>query len=115
MAGTCHAPKFIDETISQASAAVSRACTIISKDTYEAEAAIASVNEDICAGCGICKAVCSYGAIEIITEGEKKKVKVTDAVCKGCGSCVAACPSGAMEQKGFKSRQLLAMVDAALE
>ncbi|MGA1841032.1 MAG: FAD-dependent oxidoreductase [bacterium] len=115
MAGTCHSPKSIDETISQSIAAVSRACTIISKDTYEAEAAIASVNEDICAGCGICKAVCSYGAIEIITEGEKHKVKVTDAVCKGCGSCVAACPSGAMEQKGFKSGQILAMVDAALE
>ncbi|MFX0200111.1 MAG: CoB--CoM heterodisulfide reductase iron-sulfur subunit A family protein, partial [Candidatus Hodarchaeota archaeon] len=115
MAGTCHAPKFIDETISQASAAVSRACTIISKDTYEAEAAIASVNDEICAGCGICKAVCSYGAIEIISEGQKHKAQVTDAVCKGCGSCVAACPSGAMEQKGFKSKQLLAMVDAALE
>ena len=34
MAGTCHAPKFIDETISQASAAVSLACTILSKNTY---------------------------------------------------------------------------------
>jgi heterodisulfide reductase subunit A len=115
MAGTCHSPKFIDESISQSIAAVSRACTIISKDTYEAEAAIASVNEDICAGCGICKVVCSYGAIDIVKEGEKHKVKVTDAICKGCGSCVAACPSGAMEQKGFKSGQLLAMVDAALE
>ena len=115
MAGTCHSPKFIDETISQASAAVSRACTIISKDTYEAEAAIASVNEDICAGCGICSRVCSYGAIEIVTEGEKLKAQVTDALCKGCGSCASACPSGAMEQKGFMSKQLRAMVGAALE
>jgi len=115
MAGTCHAPKFIDETISQASAAVSRACTILSKNTYQAEAAIACVNEDICSGCGICKTVCSYNAIEIVTEGEKSKAQVTDALCKGCGACAAACPSGAMEQKGFKSTQLLAMVDAALE
>jgi heterodisulfide reductase subunit A len=115
MAGTCHAPKFIDETIAQASAAVSRACTILSKNTYQAEAAIACVNEDICSGCGICKTVCSYNAIEIVTEGEKSKAKVTDALCKGCGACAAACPSGAMEQKGFKSAQLLAMVDAALE
>ncbi|MGA1794413.1 MAG: FAD-dependent oxidoreductase [bacterium] len=115
MAGTCHAPKFIDETISQASAAVSRACTILSKNTYQAEAAIACVNEDICSGCGICKTVCSYNAIEIVAEGEKSKAQVTDALCKGCGACAAACPSGAMEQKGFKSTQLLAMVDAALE
>ena len=34
---------------------------------------------------------------------------------QGCGSYVAACPSGAMEYKGFKARQFLAMVDAALE
>jgi len=115
MAGTCHAPKFIDETIAQASAAVSRACTILSKNTYQAEAAIACVNEDICSGCGICKTVCSYNAIEIVAEGEKSKAQVTDALCKGCGACAAACPSGAMEQKGFKSTQLLAMVDAALE
>jgi len=45
----------------------------------------------------------------------KRKARVTDALCKGCGACAAACPSGAMEQKGFKSTQLLAMVDAALE
>ena len=115
MAGTGHAPKFIDETIAQAIAAVSRACTILSKNIYQAEAAIACVNEDICSGCGICKTVCSYNAIEIVTEGEKSKAQVTDALCKGCGACAAACPSGAMEQKGFKSTQLLAMVDAALE
>ena len=59
--------------------------------------------------------VCSYNAIEIVAEGEKSKAQVTDALCKGCWACAAACPSGAMEQKGFKSTQLLAMVDAALE
>lgn len=117
--GMAHSPKYIDETIAQANAAVSRACTIISKDVYHAEAAVAMVNEDICDGCGICEPVCEYGAIEIVTEEkegrEMKKVKLTEALCKGCGTCIAACPSGAMEQKGFKSEQLVAMVDAALE
>ncbi|MBA7598210.1 NAD(P)H-quinone oxidoreductase subunit I, chloroplastic [subsurface metagenome] len=119
LAGMAHSPKFIDETIAQANAAVSRACTIISKDKYLAEPTIAEVNEDICDGCGICEPVCEYGAIEIVTEEkegrEMKKVKLTEALCKGCGTCIAACPSGAMEQKGFKSEQLVAMVDAALE
>ncbi|MGA1844576.1 MAG: hypothetical protein ACMUIS_08445 [bacterium] len=50
-----------------------------------------------------------------MTEGEKYKAQVTDALCKGCGACAAAYPSGAMEQKGFKSTQLLAMVDVAPE
>lgn len=119
LTGMAHNPKSIEETIAQASAAAARACTIISKDKYIAEAAIAAVNEDVCDGCGICEPVCEYGAIEIITESvngkELKKAKVTEALCKGCGGCVAACPSGAMEQKGFKSEQVLAMIDAALE
>ncbi len=119
LAGMAHGPKSIDETICQAKAAASRACTIVSQEKYMAEPTIAAVNEDICDGCGICEAVCEYGAIEIVAETvdgeEKKKAKLTEALCKGCGGCVAACPSGAMEQKGFKSEQLLAMVDAALE
>ena len=119
LAGMAHSPKFIDETIAQAKAAVARAVTIISKDKYMAEPTIAAVNEDVCNGCGICEAICAYEAIEIAKESvngtEKKKAKVKEALCKGCGACVAACPSGAMEQKGFKSEQVLAMIDACLE
>ncbi|OQX56677.1 MAG: 4Fe-4S ferredoxin [Candidatus Cloacimonas sp. 4484_209] len=119
LAGMAHGPKYIEETIAQANAAVSRACTILSKDKYHAEATVAMVNEDICNGCGICEPICAYEAIEIIKESmdgtEKSKAKVNEALCKGCGACVAACPSGAMEQKGFKSEQLLAMIDACLE
>jgi heterodisulfide reductase subunit A-like polyferredoxin len=120
LAGLAHSPKSIDETIAQAKGAASRACTIISKDKYMAEPTIAVVNDDICDGCGICEPVCEYGAIEIVTEKmdgneEIKKAKLTEALCKGCGACIAACPSGAMEQKGFKTEQMLAMIDAALE
>jgi len=118
LAGLAHSPKFIDETIAQANAAASRACTILSKDKYKAEPTIAVVNEDICDGCGICEPVCEYSAIRIVTESkngkETKKAELTEALCKGCGGCIAACPSGAMEQKGFKSGQMLAMIDAAL-
>ena len=119
LAGLAHSPKFIDETIAQANAAVSRACTIISKDKYLAEPTIAVINEDLCDGCGICKPVCEYGAIEIETEikdGKETKIaKLTEALCKGCGGCIAACPSGAMEQKGYKTEQMIAMIDSALE
>lgn len=118
LAGLAHGPKFIDETISQANATASRACTIISKNKYLAEPTIAVINEDLCDGCGICEPVCEYGAIRIVTETtngkEAKKAELTEALCKGCGGCIAACPSGAMEQKGFKSEQMLAMIDAAL-
>ena len=119
LAGLSHSPKLIDETIAQANAAVSRACTIISKDKYFAEPTIAVVNEDLCSGCGTCESICSYEAVEVVEElvgwVKKRKAHVKEALCKGCGTCAATCPSGAIEQKGFKSEQLLEMIDVALE
>ncbi len=118
VAGLAHSPKSIPETIAQAEAAAAKACTIISKDKYEAEPTIAAVNEDLCDGCGICVPVCEYNALEVVPReggGEDEKiVQLNEAMCKGCGGCVAACPSGAMEQKGFKNEQILAMIRAAL-
>jgi len=118
LAGLAHWPKFADETIAQAAGAAARAMTVISKDTLETEGIIAAVNEDLCDGCGICEGQCEYKAIEIQDvqgkEGEKIAV-VNEGLCKGCGCCVAACPSGAMEQRGFKTNQMIAMIDAALE
>ena len=119
MAGTAHSPKNVSETIAQAEAAAARACTIISKTEFAAEPIVAAVNDDLCDGCGLCVPVCDYGAltIEVVTlDGvEKKIVRVNEGLCKGCGGCAATCPSGAMEQKGYKTQQLIAMVDAALE
>ena len=114
LAGLAHSPKTIDESISQAKAAAGRACTIISKDKYEAEATISSVNEDVCAGCGICVSVCPYDAPELITKEGRVVSHVNEALCKGCGSCACACPSGAIEHLGFKVGQTLKMLEAAL-
>jgi heterodisulfide reductase subunit A2 len=118
LAGLAHWPKFVDESIAQAAGAAARALTVISKGELETEGIIAAVNEDLCDGCGICESVCEYKAIEIVTvEGtfDQKRAMVNEGLCKGCGCCVAACPSGAMEQKGFKTDQMIAMIDAALQ
>jgi len=112
LAGMAHGPKFISETISQACAAAQKACAIICKDSVEAEAIIAEVNERWCRGCGMCVSVCPYEAISI--DGETNLAKVTEVLCQGCGSCAATCPSGAIQQKGFQRKQILSMVDAAI-
>ena len=113
LCGLAHAPKNMEESICQAKAAASRAGQILSKDSIIANGIVASVNEEICAGCGICEAVCPYGAIEV---DEKDKVaKVNPALCKGCGTCCAACPSGAVELKGFRKKQILSMIDIFAE
>jgi heterodisulfide reductase subunit A2 len=118
LAGMAHSPKSISESISQSYGAASRALTIISKNSYTAEATVAEVNEDLCCGCGICEATCPYGAIERKTkviDGKERLVShVIEGLCKGCGSCSSACPCGAIEQRGFKRIQISSMVDAAI-
>jgi len=115
LAGCCQGPKDIQDTVSQASGAASRAETILSKQELEVEPLIASVNEDLCSGCSVCVSVCSFNAIDLIEEKDgKKHAKVNEALCKGCGACVGSCPSGAMQQYGFKDKQILPMVDEAL-
>jgi len=119
LAGIAHWPKFIDETIAQASGAAARAITIISKEFLETQGIIAAVNDMVCDGCGVCEPVCEYRAITIVgsdsKDPSKLKAVVNEGLCMGCGTCVAACPSGALEQKGFKTNQILAQIDAALE
>ncbi len=118
VAGLAHGPKFVDESIAQALAAVSRATTILSKTTLEAEGIVASIEESLCDGCGICVPTCEYKALEVVPnkkEPDKKLVEVNVGLCKGCGACVGACPSGALTQKGFSDEQVVAMIDAALE
>jgi len=112
LAGCCQGPKDIQDSVSHASGAASRAANILSKKELEAEPQVACVDEDLCSGCSICMSICSYNAIELIEEDDgKSHAKITEALCKGCGACVGACPSGAMQQRGYKDKQLLPMVE----
>jgi heterodisulfide reductase subunit A len=106
--GMAHGPKSIEEAIAQANAAVSRACTILSKDVLEAEGTVAFVNERRCSGCGACVSVCAYNAIEL--EDEKKIAQVNTALCKGCGACAATCRSSAIDLNGFTNEELVSVV-----
>ncbi len=115
LAGLAHAPKNLDETIAQAEAASGRAVTIISKPDYTPEAVVSSVDEDVCAGCGICVSVCNYDAPELVTVREKRFSRINTALCKSCGACASACPSGAIQQLGFRKKQVAEMISAALE
>ncbi|NVM02625.1 MAG: CoB--CoM heterodisulfide reductase iron-sulfur subunit A family protein [Candidatus Helarchaeota archaeon] len=122
LCGLAHAPKSISESIAQANAAVSRACTILSKDYIEAEGVISSVDPEICIGCGSCVEVCPYNAISLVTSTqlleeftvEVRKSEINPALCKGCGKCVPRCPVRAITQKHFTNEQITLMEDVLL-
>ena len=110
--GSAHFPKNLADTIAQAEGAASRAAIPIMKGRLVLEGITASVEEDMCSGCGLCVAVCPFKAIEL--EEEKGVAHVNPALCKGCGLCSATCRSGAIQQKGFKDEQLLAMIKSCM-
>jgi heterodisulfide reductase subunit A-like polyferredoxin len=110
--GLAHAPKSIEESIAQAKAAAARASIVLVKEAVTGEGIVASVNEKICTGCGICEAMCPYTAIAV--DREKGVSVVNPALCKGCGTCCAACPSGAAQQRGFTREEISAALSAAL-
>jgi heterodisulfide reductase subunit A len=111
LCGLAHSPKFFEECVSQASAAVSRASTILSKKTLEAEGMVSSIDEDICSGCGTCVVICPFNAI---SKDEGGIARVTEVLCKGCGTCSASCPEKAVSIKQFTDEQLIAQVVAAI-
>ncbi|MCK5784559.1 MAG: CoB--CoM heterodisulfide reductase iron-sulfur subunit A family protein, partial [Desulfobacterales bacterium] len=110
MCGLAHGPKYIDECISQANAAASRAGVVLSKKIVELPGTISFVQTNKCVGCGVCASVCPFGAIEM--DMEQNKAIVNDALCKGCGACAASCKSGAINLHGFSSNQIINMIDA---
>jgi len=111
IAGCCQGPKDIQDSVAQASGASARASNILSKKELESEPLVSCVDEDLCSGCATCVSVCAYNAIELVEEKNKSHAKVNEALCMGCGACVSSCPSGAMQQRGFKDKQILPMVD----
>ncbi|UCE75541.1 MAG: CoB--CoM heterodisulfide reductase iron-sulfur subunit A family protein [Methanomassiliicoccales archaeon] len=112
LCGLAHSPKFFEECVSQASAAVSRASTILSKKTLEAEGMVSTIDENICTGCGTCVVICPFNAID---KDENGIARVTEVLCKGCGTCAASCPEKAASIKQFTDEQLIAQVVAAVK
>jgi len=115
LAGCAEGPKDIKESVTQASAAASRANILMAQGRVSVEAITARVNEELCTGCGLCAAVCPFKSIRLEGEGKDKKAVVIEASCAGCGTCAAECPFGAIEQRHFTDPQILSQVQAATE
>ena len=110
--GLAHAPKPIEESISQAQAAASRAVTVLSQLEISVSGTVALVDPNFCSSCGVCVEICPYSAPKFNEKTGKAEIQAT--LCKGCGLCVASCRSGAIHLRGFDTGQILAMIQTCL-
>ncbi len=113
LAGSAQGPKDIPYSVSQGSAASSRATRVLSQEQWAIEPIISVVDPEACTGCGACIKVCPYGAISI-EEPKKPPVIVNPALCQGCGNCIAQCNFGALDQQHFTDRQIVSQIRAAV-
>jgi len=108
LCGLAHSPKSIDESVTQAQAAASRAVSLLAQKTIYSSGVVAVVDTVYCSSCGVCVAICPYKASEI---NEKTgTAEINPVLCKGCGLCVASCRSGAIHLNGFDEGQIMAMI-----
>ncbi len=112
LCGLAHSPKMLDENISQARAAASRAATVLSKTHLEVGAQVSEVNQDKCISCMTCVHACPYGAPFMNVDG---KGEITAAKCMGCGICASECPARAIQLNHFESKQFNSMLDNLME
>lgn len=110
VAGTCHGPRDIVESVVEGSGAAALVVELF-KNNELTLSDIAEVDEKKCTGCGKCLGSCQYGAIV----RSRDKVTVLESVCNGCGACLASCPQEAIKLGNWGSEQLIAQVSGLLE
>lgn len=108
LCGLVHAPKNLDETLSQALAAAGRAGVVLSHEKLTVSGIISKHNRDLCMSCLSCFRLCPYGSPYIDEEG---RVSHNEVKCTGCGICAAVCPAKAFQVNNFRDDQILAMID----
>jgi heterodisulfide reductase subunit A len=112
VAGAAQFPKDIPETVAQASGAAAKVLRLFAQEEMVAEPTVATVDEALCAGCGMCVPACPYDAREL--HAWKKLATVNAALCQSCGACAVVCPNKATTVRNLTAEQVLAMVDAIL-
>ncbi len=112
LAGCAQGPKDISDSVTQASAAASKARALLATGRLLQDPLVARVDPAICSGCAICVGHCPYEARRM---DERLGISVVrEALCQGCGACIAACPNKACELTNLTSVQVLRMVDVLM-
>jgi len=113
LAGACHSPKDIPESVAQANAAAAMTSLHLMKEVNAIKPDLSPVvDEEACGRCGICVNLCPYDALTLPIEGA---VKVDKDLCQACGLCISSCPTRALDNPNYGYDLLEEKVKAALE
>ena len=105
LCGLAHGPKFLDESITQAKGAASRAATILSKKQMMVGGEVAVVDRENCVVCLTCARTCPFSVPRVAEDGF---IAIEPAECMGCGSCVSACPRKVIQLQHTTDKQVVA-------
>jgi heterodisulfide reductase subunit A len=112
LAGLAHAPKNLEETISQSLASAGRAGSLLSKEKLTVSGIISKHDRQMCMSCLACFRNCPFGSPFIDEDG---MVSHNEVKCTGCGICAGVCPAKAFQVNFFRDDQILAMIDSVTE
>ncbi len=78
---------------------------ILSPEVYKSEnfvsGAKALIDREKCTGCGQCKELCRFGAIEFRNNG----YYIDEYACEGCRFCMEVCPAGAVTIEKYENNR----------
>ena len=112
-AGCCASPCDVSTAVTRGQAAAGDVLSrLVEGRKLELEMMTAFIDEELCAGCKMCIAVCPYKAI--VFDQEKAVSRVNEAICRGCGTCAATCPGGAAQARHYTNGQLSAELRGVL-
>ncbi|UCD70981.1 MAG: CoB--CoM heterodisulfide reductase iron-sulfur subunit A family protein [Syntrophobacterales bacterium] len=109
LSGACQGPKDITDTIAHAHGSASRATIPLFKGKVKIDPIIASIDGEICSGCGLCEDMCEYQALKM--DDYRGRITVNAALCKGCGACHSVCPVKAITVKQFNTEQVFVQIE----
>ena len=112
LGGLAHAPKNLEETISQSLAAAGRAGALLSKEKLTVSGIISKHDRDMCMSCLACFRACPFGSPFIDEDG---MISHNEVKCTGCGICAGVCPAKAFQVNFFRDDQITAMIDSVTE
>ncbi len=112
LAGLGHAPKNLEETISQSLAAAGRAGALRSHESLSVSGSISKHNRDICMSCLACFRAWPVDSPFIDEDG---RVSHNEVKCTGSGICAGVCPAKAFQVNFFRDDQKHAMIESVTE